>query len=250
MTIRILLLALPALGVADAQPTPLDTVALPPPHIVARYATRDVVLETAFAADGTLLSWRCAVTPHPSLCTPTAAVADWAGAPTRRRGGAPDLFRLPVAFWMPADYDRDAPGAAPLAGEPPTHRYARRLVTEPDLFPSSESQPVLLGGLQEVHSRARFPPALVADTTVAEGRAFVQLVVDERGRVLDTEASPIVCARAPHAGLCEAARDIVRPTRWIPGRLRGVPVRVRFTLPLRYCRPGGAAPATRSRACS
>lgn len=225
---RLLLPLLIALAIvpARAQPAP-DSLAASLERIAEQHAARDVVLEVVFSPDGVLLSWRCGTTPHPSFCAPTAAIAAWSGAPTQHRSGRPDVFALPVAFWLSAEFDREA------SGPPAEGFHSPRIPPSPyeSEYPV-EDVPVLLGGLSELQSRVRYPPSARADSV--EGRVFVQFVVDERGRVHDTAALPATCVRAPDDRLCSAALDAVRPSRFVPGRQRGRPVLVRFVLPVTF----------------
>ena len=62
-----------------------------------------------------------------------------------------------------------------------------------------------------------------------QGIVFVQFVVDERGRVVD----PVV-VRSPSELLSEAALRAVIESRFVPGHQRGRPVKVRYSLPVRF----------------
>ncbi len=98
---------------------------------------------------------------------------------------------------------------------------------EREIFPIVEQQPELIGGLEGLQSRIRYPEmALRAEI---EGTVFVQFVVDEQGNVNDP-----VCVRDPGGNTCAEALRAVREAKFKPGRQRGQPVKVRFSLPVKF----------------
>ena len=99
--------------------------------------------------------------------------------------------------------------------------------SEPEVFVVVEDPPELIGGLEGLQQRVRYPAA--ARQAGIEGTAFVQFVVDERGRVVDP-----VCVRDPGGSTCEEAVRVVRTSTFRPGLQRGQPVKVRFSLPVKF----------------
>jgi periplasmic protein TonB len=110
------------------------------------------------------------------------------------------------------------PAAAPPPPPPPD---------EPEIFVIVEQPPVLIGGLEGVQSRVRYPE--VARMAGIEGVVYLQFVIDEAGRVSD-----IVCLRDPGGGTCEAATAAARDATFEPGRQRGRAVKVRYAMPIRF----------------
>ncbi len=102
---------------------------------------------------------------------------------------------------------------------------------DPDIFIVVEQPPVLLPneaeGLRQLQSRIQYPE--MARRAGIEGTVFVQFVVDENGNVNNP-----VCARDPGGNTCEEALRAVREAKFKPGRQRGKPVKVRFSLPVRF----------------
>ena len=98
---------------------------------------------------------------------------------------------------------------------------------EPEIFVIVEDPPELIGGLEGLQSRIQYPE--LARRAGIEGTVFVQFVVDENGNVVDP-----VCVREPGGGTCEEALRAVRAAKFEPGRQRGKPVKVRFSLPVRF----------------
>ena len=85
----------------------------------------------------------------------------------------------------------------------------------------------MTGGLEGLQARLVYPELAVRGEI--EGRVIVQFVVDTDGRVTD----PIVL-RSPNDLLTAAAIEAVMESRFTPGMQRGRPVRVRYTVPIRY----------------
>ena len=63
-----------------------------------------------------------------------------------------------------------------------------------------------------------------------QGRVIVQFVVDENGNITDTQ---VVKRVNPYLDK-EALRLISIMPPWNPGTQRGIPVRVRFTMPVTF----------------
>lgn len=103
-----------------------------------------------------------------------------------------------------------------------------------------EAEPVLVGGLDGLAAQIVYPER--ARRAGVEGTVYVQFIVDETGAVVD----PVV-TRSPDARLSEEAVRVVRAARFEPGRQRGEPVKVRYTLPIRFALrdvpPTGPLPA-------
>jgi len=67
-----------------------------------------------------------------------------------------------------------------------------------------------------------------------EGMAVIQFNIGKKGQVLDIEI-----VRDPGAGTGNAAKDVVEKMntmeeRWIPGKMKGAPVKVQYTLPIKF----------------
>jgi len=94
-------------------------------------------------------------------------------------------------------------------------------------FAVVERMPELIGGLASIHRAVRYP--VLAKKAGIEGRVIVQFVVDEQGRVVD----PVV-VRGLGAGCDEEAVRAVRRARFRPGTQRGVPVKVKMSVPVTF----------------
>ncbi len=120
----------------------------------------------------------------------------------------------------------DAPTDLPPPPPPPADEPEPE-PEEPEIFVIVENPPELIGGLEGLQSRIQYPE--LARRAGIEGTVFVQFVVDEKGNVVDP-----VCVRDPGGNTCEEALRAVRSSKFKPGRQRGKPVKVRFSLPVKF----------------
>lgn len=98
---------------------------------------------------------------------------------------------------------------------------------EPEIFVIVEQMPELIGGLAGLQKTVKYPE--IAKKAGVSGRVFIQFIVDENGNVVD----PVV-TRGIGAGADEEALRAVRAAKFKPGRQRGVPVRVKMSLPITF----------------
>lgn len=117
------------------------------------------------------------------------------------------------------DFDEpvDLPPPPPPAEEEP----------EPEIFVVVENMPELIGGIEGLQKRVKYPE--IAKKAGVEGTVFLQFVVDEKGNVVD----PVV-VKGIGAGCDEAALDAIRTAKFKAGKQRGKPVKVKFSLPVRF----------------
>jgi len=104
----------------------------------------------------------------------------------------------------------------------------------PDIFEVVETAPRLIGGLEGLQQRVVYPAE--AKEQGIEGRVFVTFVVDKEGRVTDPSVR-----RSPDPLLSAAALEAVQASEFIPGRQRGVAVKVRYSLPVNFVLRGRGA---------
>jgi len=96
---------------------------------------------------------------------------------------------------------------------------------EHEIFTIVEEMPVLLGGAMVIYEYLHYPE--IARRAGVEGRVIVQFIIDQEGNVVD----PIV-VRGIGGGCDEAALEAVTHLKFSPGRQRGRPVKVRYSLPI------------------
>ena len=101
-----------------------------------------------------------------------------------------------------------------------------------EIFQVVEEQPMFPGGMQELmtflQTNIRYPKE--AQDRGLQGRVIVQFVVNKDGSICDEH---IVKSVDPQLD-AEALRIVRSMPNWTPGKQRGKPVRVRFTLPVTF----------------
>lgn len=96
---------------------------------------------------------------------------------------------------------------------------------EENFFVVVEEMPKLKGGLAELQKKIRYPEK--ARVAGIEGRVIIQFIVNEKGQV---ENAHVV--RGIGGGCDEEALHVVKQAEFLPGRQRGEPVRVQYSLPI------------------
>lgn len=91
------------------------------------------------------------------------------------------------------------------------------------VYTVTDVAPQLIGSQADLHRQARYPELAVR--AGVEGRVYVQLVIDEEGRV--TQADVV---RGIGAGCDEEAVRILKEARFEPGTIGGRPVKARQTM--------------------
>ena len=96
---------------------------------------------------------------------------------------------------------------------------------EEDFFVVVENMPELKGGLAALQRKIRYPE--MARKAGIEGRVIIQFIVNEKGQVEDPRV-----VRGIGGGCDEEALRVVKQAQFEPGRQRGQPVRVQYSLPI------------------
>lgn len=92
-------------------------------------------------------------------------------------------------------------------------------------FVAVEDMPELIGGVDALARVLEYPE--IALRANVQGRVFVLAFVNEKGEVTKTEL-----LKGIGAGCDEAAMTAVKKVRFTPGRQRGLPVKVRVSVPV------------------
>jgi periplasmic protein TonB len=98
---------------------------------------------------------------------------------------------------------------------------------EPEIFVVVEQMPEIIGGNAKVYENLVYPD--IARQAGVEGLSVIQVVVEPNGLPSD-----ITVARSASDVLDQAAMRAVSQLRFVPGKQRGVPVRVRMAIPIRF----------------
>ena len=107
--------------------------------------------------------------------------------------------------------------------------------TEPEeqtIFEVVEQMPEFPGGnaalMQYLNKNIKYP--VIAQEQGVQGRVIVQFVVNKEGSIVDAQ---VVRSVDPYLDK-EAIRVINTMPKWTPGKQRGKPVRVKFTVPVAF----------------
>ena len=137
--------------------------------------------------------------------------------------------------------EEEAPPPPPPPPPPPEEEEIFKIVEQMPRFPGCED----MGGsdkekekcakekmLQYIYKNLKYPA--IARENGVEGMAVIRFVVDKSGAVNDIEL-----LRDPGAGCGDAAKKVVNamnnlPQKWTPGKQRGRPVKVLYTLPVKF----------------
>lgn len=103
--------------------------------------------------------------------------------------------------------------------------------TVPLIFTNPELMPLPMGGYkafyEQLSNSIKYPRQAQRNRT--EGKVFVEFIIDQKGNVSDLKI-----AKGIGDGCDEEAMRVLLQTRWQPGKQRGIPVKVRMTLPLTF----------------
>lgn len=116
--------------------------------------------------------------------------------------------------------------------EIPLEPEEEEMMEEEPVFVIVESMPMFPGGeearLKYLNENVRYPT--MANEAGIQGRVYVEFVVEKDGSVTNVRVIRGI------GGGCdeEAIRVVQNMPKWIPGRQRNVPVRVRFNMPIKF----------------
>lgn len=122
-----------------------------------------------------------------------------------------------------AEIDIDTPAELPPPPPPATDGQEE----EPEIFVVVEEMPKLIGGMEHLQELITYPELAVK--AGIEGLVIVTFVVERDGSTSDAEV-----LKSAGDLLDQEALEAVSKLEFTPGRQRGKPVRVRFSLPVRF----------------
>ena len=123
----------------------------------------------------------------------------------------------------PADFDAPAPAVEEPPPPPPEKTYEMFDIQKPPSFPGGEKE------LQKFLAENIKYPALARENNI-QGNCAIAFVVNKDGSVSDIQILKDI------GGGCgkEAIRVVNTMPKWSPGEANGHPVKVKFTLPVRF----------------
>lgn len=132
-----------------------------------------------------------------------------------------------VPLDLDASLDLNAQLDVPTQAPPPPPQEEEPVEEEAEIFVVVEQMPTIIGGEGRIYDLLEYPE--MAAKAGVEGMVAIQFVVNEQGIPVD----PVVFKSAG-ALLDRAAMEAVMQLRFTPGMQRGQPVKVRFTIPVRF----------------
>ena len=110
---------------------------------------------------------------------------------------------------------------------PPPMIKTHKKIEEDQIFIAVEHEPEIIGGLAALQSKVHYTE--MAKRIGIEGTIYIQIVVNEEGKVIDAKI-----LRGLSPDLDEMSLNAVKSTLFKPGTQRGRPVKVRMTVPIKF----------------
>ncbi|NGP77395.1 energy transducer TonB [Balneolaceae bacterium YR4-1] len=110
---------------------------------------------------------------------------------------------------------------------PPEQEAEKGQEEEEDFFVVVEQMPELIGGIQSLQQMIDYPDK--AKKAGIQGKVIIQFIVNEKGEVEDPQV-----IRGIGGGCDEEALRVVKQAHFKPGKQRGRPVRVQYSLPIYF----------------
>ncbi|HKL19273.1 MAG TPA: energy transducer TonB [Halalkalibaculum sp.] len=108
---------------------------------------------------------------------------------------------------------------------PPAEKKETEDEEEENFFVVVEEMPELIGGIQSLQQKIEYPDR--ARKAGIDGKVIIQFIVNEEGEVEDPRV-----IRGIGGGCDEEALRVVKQAQFKPGKQRGQPVRVQYSLPI------------------
>ncbi len=126
-----------------------------------------------------------------------------------------------------SEIDFELAADVPPPPPPPVPEVKEEEEAEPEIFIVVEQMPELIGGLESIQRRIKYPE--IAQKANIQGMVIVQFVVDETGKILNPKV-----VKSLKGGCDEEALRVIRLAKFKPGKQRGKAVRVKYSIPIRF----------------
>ncbi len=94
-------------------------------------------------------------------------------------------------------------------------------------LPFAEQMPKPVGGIKALYKKVVYPE--IAQKAGVEGKVYLLAFIDENGNVEDVKV-----IKGIGAGCDEAAINAVKASKFIPGKSKGKPVKVKMSLQFKF----------------
>jgi len=139
---------------------------------------------------------------------------------------APQIIAAPidgiVEDFILDDIDKVEP--VQLPDKPPSKP---KIVDDEKIFVWVEEMPAPIGGIKAIQEKVHYTE--VARRIELEGTVYIEARIDKKGNVIDAKI-----IKSLGGGLDEEALNAVISTKFIPGKQRGKPVKVKIVIPIKF----------------
>jgi protein TonB len=132
----------------------------------------------------------------------------------------PDEVPEEIEFNNEIDLDAKISPPPPLP-DPPTIRE------EPIIFVAVEEMPYPIGGLQSIQEKVHYTE--IGRRVGIKGTVYIEAIIDEEGNVINA-----IVKKGIGGGLDEEALNAVLNTKFVPGKQRAKPVKVKLVIPIKF----------------
>ncbi len=112
-------------------------------------------------------------------------------------------------------------------GPPPPPRDPPGAIEEPIIFVAVEEMPHPIGGIQAIQEKIHYTE--FGRRAGIKGTVYIEAIIDEEGNVINAKVK-----KGIGGGLDEEALDAVLNTKFVPGKQRGKPVKVKLVIPIKF----------------
>ncbi len=112
-------------------------------------------------------------------------------------------------------------------GPPPPPPDLPSAIEEPIIFVAVEEMPYPIGGIQAIQERVHYTQ--IGIRAGIKGTVYIETIIDEEGNVINA-----MVKKGIGGGLDEEALNAVLNTKFVPGKQRGKPVRVKLVIPIKF----------------
>jgi len=114
-----------------------------------------------------------------------------------------------------------------VLGPPPAIPDPPRVIKDEPFIPFAEEMPEPIGGLKAIQDKVEYTE--IAKRSGIEGTVFIEAKIDRDGNVVDA-----IIIKGVGGGLDESALRAVKLTKFYPGKQRGIPVKVKMVIPIKF----------------
>ncbi len=114
-----------------------------------------------------------------------------------------------------------------VLGQPPAIPDPPRVIKDEPFIPFAEEMPEPIGGLKAIQDKVKYNE--IAIRSRIEGTVYIEAKIDRDGNVVDA-----VIKKGVGGGLDESALRAVKLTKFHPGKQRGIPVKVKMVIPIKF----------------